>query len=281
MYKDEFNVHNFLAHPDVLIWQALTLRYKPVDLDVLPLYITLVFDRAVRAVVPWCAARTGPWLGSVLLYIGARIFDWNLASYPPGTHWYFNPFAWQLMFVFAAWCGIGGIAQIWSVDPVARGADHGAGVDRLRVPDRDDLAQRLPGCDGAEMDDQADLSDRQDRSRHAALHPLPRAGAGGLAVFSAQLGNRSPRNGCVRWCCAASIRCRYFCFGVFLSFGAHWILVQYPGGVWRQIVLSFGGMAIMTGACMASGPGREVPEPVRRRQNPRRRRRAGRGPAKA
>ena len=42
MYKDEFNVANFLAHPDELIWQALTLRYKPVDLDVLPLYIALI-----------------------------------------------------------------------------------------------------------------------------------------------------------------------------------------------------------------------------------------------
>src|SRR5437588_7654095 len=42
MYKDEFNIANFLAHPDELIWQALTLRYKPVDLDVLPLYIALV-----------------------------------------------------------------------------------------------------------------------------------------------------------------------------------------------------------------------------------------------
>ena len=38
MYTDEFNVHNFLEHPDILIGQALTLRYKPVDLDVLPLY---------------------------------------------------------------------------------------------------------------------------------------------------------------------------------------------------------------------------------------------------
>ena len=42
MYKDEFNVANFLAHPDELIGKALTLQYKPVDLDVLPLYITLV-----------------------------------------------------------------------------------------------------------------------------------------------------------------------------------------------------------------------------------------------
>jgi hypothetical protein len=29
MYEDEFNVHNFLQHPDILIGQALTMRYKP------------------------------------------------------------------------------------------------------------------------------------------------------------------------------------------------------------------------------------------------------------
>ena len=44
-------------HPDELIWQALTLRYKPVDLDVLPLYIALVFA-APLMLWAWCAART-------------------------------------------------------------------------------------------------------------------------------------------------------------------------------------------------------------------------------
>src|SRR4051812_22580121 len=29
MYEDEFNVHTFLQHPDILIGQALSLRYKP------------------------------------------------------------------------------------------------------------------------------------------------------------------------------------------------------------------------------------------------------------
>jgi hypothetical protein len=88
MYENEFNVFNFLQHPDVLIGQALTL---------------------------WCLSGAPPeldvaWLGA--LYVAARWFDWNLASYPPGTTWYFNPFAWQLMFVFAAWCGVGGAAKL-------------------------------------------------------------------------------------------------------------------------------------------------------------------------
>ena len=127
MYEDEFNVHNFLQHPDILIGQALTLRYKPVDLDVLPLYITLI---VASPLILWCLVRRPnlTLLGSVLLYIGARLFDWNLASYPPGTTWYFNPFAWQLMFVFAAWCGVGGVAKtewVWSSPAL----DHGRGLD--------------------------------------------------------------------------------------------------------------------------------------------------------
>ena len=112
MYADEFNVHNFLEHPDILIGQALTLRYKPVDLDVLPLYISLIAALHRWCCGAWCAARTGPCLARSCVYIGARVFDWNLASYPPGTHWYFNPFAWQLMFFFAAWCGVGGVAKL-------------------------------------------------------------------------------------------------------------------------------------------------------------------------
>ena len=54
MYENEFNVYNFLQHPDVLIGQALTLRYKPVNLDVLPLYIALVLASPHPAwPLPW------------------------------------------------------------------------------------------------------------------------------------------------------------------------------------------------------------------------------------
>src|SRR5260370_40755299 len=47
---------------------------------------------------------------SALLYFAARHFDWNLPSYPIGV-WYFNPFCWQLLFVFGAWFALGGTSQ--------------------------------------------------------------------------------------------------------------------------------------------------------------------------
>jgi hypothetical protein len=36
-----------------------------------------------------------------------------------------------------------------------------------------------------------------------------------------------------------------FCLGVFLSFAAHWILVQYGNGFFRQLIVSGAGIVIM------------------------------------
>jgi hypothetical protein len=111
MYENEFNVFNFLQHPDVLIGQAITLRYKPVNLDVLPLFIVLLF---ASPLVIWCLMRRPnvTLLASAILYGLSHCFDWNIASYPPGTTWYFNPYCWQLLYVFGLWCGSGGSSRI-------------------------------------------------------------------------------------------------------------------------------------------------------------------------
>src|SRR6202521_2001811 len=80
LYEDEFNVHNFLEHPDILIGQALTLRYKPVNLDVLPLYITLI---ATAPFMLWAMVRRPhlTLLAPVIPYICARVFCLNFSSF--------------------------------------------------------------------------------------------------------------------------------------------------------------------------------------------------------
>jgi hypothetical protein len=106
MLAHEFNIFNFLRHPDVMLLQGLMLKFKPVDLDVLPLYIVLLL--ASPALLWMMARRPGlTLLGSAVLYVVAREFDWNLPSFPAGS-WYFNPITWQLLFVFGMWCALGG-----------------------------------------------------------------------------------------------------------------------------------------------------------------------------
>ena len=78
---NQFNVAVFMNMPFREFIQALALRYKPVNLDVLPLYILLLgaFAPALRLMV-----RKPNWTlaGSLVLYIAARHFGWNLPASP-------------------------------------------------------------------------------------------------------------------------------------------------------------------------------------------------------
>jgi hypothetical protein len=111
LYAEEMNILDFLQQPDVTLVQALLLKFKPVNMDVLPLYIVLM---GTFPPVLWLLLRNGTLALalSVGLYALTWEFGWNLPAYPAGG-WYFNPFAWQLLFVFGAWCGLGGADRLY------------------------------------------------------------------------------------------------------------------------------------------------------------------------
>ena len=110
LYAEEMNILEFLQQPDVTLVQALLLKFKPVNMDVLPLYIVLMacFRRCCGCC---CATPRWRWRSRSLLYALTWEFGWNLPAYPSGT-WYFNPFAWQLLFVFGAWCALDGAERL-------------------------------------------------------------------------------------------------------------------------------------------------------------------------
>ncbi len=110
---NEFNVAGLVDNATETLRQGLFLRFKPLNLDVLPLYIVLM---GLFPPVLWFMLRK-PDLTMVLsiaLWLAARQFGWNLTAYPAGT-WYFNPFAWQVLFVFGAWCAMGGARRSGSL----------------------------------------------------------------------------------------------------------------------------------------------------------------------
>ncbi|HEY6619534.1 MAG TPA: OpgC domain-containing protein [Steroidobacteraceae bacterium] len=258
LYEDEFNVHNFLLHPDVLIGQALSLRYKPVNLDVLPLYIALI---ATAPFMLWAMVRRPnlTLLGSIVLFICARKFDWNLASYPPGTTWYFNPFAWQLMFIFAAWCGTGGANKIW---PIIQ-SRLALAVALLWILFGFLIVMSwhfaiLGWWVPAWLNKMMYPIDKTDLDMLRFTHFLA------LALVVVRF---VPHN----WAALTSkwlrpmVMCGQhslpiFCFGVFLSFAAHWVLMQYTRGVWEQLVISAAGILIMIGIAWVLDRADKVPD---------------------
>ena len=110
LYSEEMGIMDFLKHPDVTIVQALLLRFRPVNMDVLPLYIVLMLSLPIiLALMRWKPDVTLAL--SAMLYAATWEFDLYLSSYPNGV-WAFNPMAWQLLFVFGAWCALGGARRM-------------------------------------------------------------------------------------------------------------------------------------------------------------------------
>jgi len=101
----QFNVARLMEYPVETLTQGLFLKFKPLNLDILPLYIVLM---GMFPPVLWLMLRYKNWvmLGSALLYLAARHYGWNFPSYPSGV-WYFNPLTWQLLFVLGAWLALG------------------------------------------------------------------------------------------------------------------------------------------------------------------------------
>ena len=110
LYAEEMKILDFLKQPDITIFQALLLKFKPVNMDVLPLYIVLLLMFPPMLFLLLRAPNVAL-AGSAVVYALTWKLDWNLPAYPNGV-WFFNPFAWQLLFVFGAWCALGGSQRL-------------------------------------------------------------------------------------------------------------------------------------------------------------------------
>ncbi|HEY4135584.1 MAG TPA: OpgC domain-containing protein [Alphaproteobacteria bacterium] len=104
MYVEEMNIASFLNEPHIAILQALLLKFKPVYMDILPLYIVLL---AFFPLALWLIrqSRLFTLALSAALYLAARTFHLNLPAYPEDAVWFFNPLTWQLLFVIGAILG--------------------------------------------------------------------------------------------------------------------------------------------------------------------------------
>jgi hypothetical protein len=103
-YGEDFGISGFLQHPGVAIVEALVLRYQPDLLNILPLYVVLL------AMFPFVLLLLRshsllPMILSGTVYLWTWWFHWS----PPGNAgddgWYFNPLAWQFLFIAGATAG--------------------------------------------------------------------------------------------------------------------------------------------------------------------------------
>jgi hypothetical protein len=245
LYAEEMGVLDFLKQPDVTIIQALLLKFKPVNMDVLPLYIVLLL---LFPPILWLLQRK-PNLAlgaSVALYALSWEFGWNLPAYPNGT-WFFNPFAWQLLFVFGAWCALGGAERL--SDVLRSRVTLGLAIGYLlfaflivmtwHVPA---LGQFMPSWLGA-------LIYPIDKTNLDVLRFAHFLALGAVIVWFVPRdwsALRLPISRPAILCGQHSLE--IFCLGVFLAFAAHFIMGEIAGGVAMQIMVSVTGVVLMIAA---------------------------------
>jgi hypothetical protein len=240
---NQFNVAVFMSKPLGEFIQALALRYKPVNLDVLPLYILLL---GTFAPALWLMVRkpTLILVCSIAVYFAGRHFGWNLAASPSGF-WYFNPFAWQLLFFLGAWIALGGAQAIQSI--IRTRTVFWLAIAFLifafvvtMAPHAPDLGNLLPRW----ILEPFDPNDKTNLAPYRVVHLMALA-----IVVTRFLPADSP---VLQWrSLAPLIKCgqnslQVFCIGIVLSFCAHAAIEISLNSLWVQIFAGTIGILLMT-----------------------------------
>ncbi|WP_442894332.1 OpgC domain-containing protein [Bradyrhizobium sp. AZCC 1693] len=241
---DESNTRILLEHPGATLAHAVILQYRPVNADVLPIFVVY---HLLFAPLLWLLLRApNLTLGaSLLLYALVHVFGWTVPAWPNNV-WFFNPLAWQLPVVLGAWCVTGGkrfwplvtsrtalvlavlylafslmIALSWSIKP-----------PEALVP------QVLP-----KLLYQVNKSD---------LDPLRLLHFFALAILVVRL---IPRNwpGLMTPVMRGAIRCgenslAIYCLGVLLALASHIALLNISDALAMQIALSLAGIMVLIAA---------------------------------
>ncbi|WP_315784834.1 OpgC domain-containing protein [Bradyrhizobium sp. SZCCHNPS1003] len=244
LYTEEMGIMDFLKQPDVTIVQALILRFRPVNMDVLPLYIVLMlFLPLILWLMRW---RPDVTLGlSVILYAVTWELDLYLTAYPNGF-WAFNPFAWQLLFVFGAWCALGGARRMSRIinSPITLGLCVAYLVAAFCVT----LTWYIP-----------QLGHLMPRRIEQWMYPIDKTDLDvlrfahflALAALTVHYLRKdwpllkSPWLRPLIVCGQHSLE--IFCLGVFLAFAGHFVLAEVSGGAMMHAVISLCGILIMWG----------------------------------
>jgi len=244
LYTEEMGIMDFLKQPDVTIVQALLLRFRPVNMDVLPLYIVLML--ALPLILWSMKWRPDVTLGlSVVLYAVTWEYDLYLSAYPNGF-WAFNPFAWQLLFVFGAWCALGGARRMSRIlaSPVTMWIAIAYLVAAFYVTLTWYVPQ-VPHLMPKRFEQWMYPIDKTNLDVLRFTHFLA------LAALTVRFLPRDWPGLKSRWlrplilCGQHSLE--IFCLGVFLAFAGHFVLAEVSGGPAMHALISLSGVLIMWG----------------------------------
>ena len=244
-YLDETNTAFFFRNPGEAIIHAAILQYAPVNTDILPTFVLLhlAFPALLWLLIRSTAVALA---ASFLLYLMVQIFSWHVPAWPSGEL-YFNPLAWQVLFVFGAWYAQGGTGYLRKI--VQSRAVLVLAVLYLAFSLAVTLSWQIKAIEGFLPDAVSKLIYPIYKSH---LAPVRLIHFLSLAIVVVRL---TPRHwhGLPKPLITALIRCgenslAMYCFSILLSFIGFVILTQVSGTLAMQIVVSVTGIVLIIAA---------------------------------
>jgi hypothetical protein len=241
-YLDETNTGIFFANPGAALVHAIMLQYAPVNTDILPTFVLLHLSFPGLL---WLLMRFPGivFMGSAVLYLMVQIYSWHVPTWPSGEM-YFNPVAWQLLFVFGAWYACDGARRLRNL--VRSPVTLMAALLYLAFSFIITLSWQFKVLEQFVPTEVSDLIYPIYKSHLAPVRLLHFMA---LAVVVSRLTPPDWHPLMQPWM-TAMIRCgenslAIYCLGVLLSFLAHIVLVEVSGGLGMQVAVSIAGIALM------------------------------------
>lgn len=240
---EEYKVIGIVDDPTRTLLHGLLLKAIPLNLDGLQLFIVLMaaFPLVFAVLLRWPNLTM---TASLALYLAARQFDLHPWAVEAG-HWFFNPFCWQLLFVFGAWLALKGTRLINAMQEIAvlRQLALAYLLFALLVT----TAAKIPQL-GALMPDflmsPFTPNDRENLPPYRVLHLLALVFVASRWLPPDWAGLRSTAMRPLLKCGEEWLPC--FCVGVFLSFAGHFVLITSPNSLSVQVLVSVAGIVMMT-----------------------------------
>jgi hypothetical protein len=241
-YLDETNTGSFFQNPGAAIVHAAAMQYAPVNTDIL---LTFVLLHLAFPGLLWLLTRSAgvALMASFLLYLMVQLFGWHVPAWPSGEL-YFNPLAWQVLFVFGAWYAYEGAGRLRTI--VQSRAALVLAMFYLTFSLAVTLSWQIKALEGFMPDALSKVIYPIDKSHLAPerlLHFLA------LAIVVSRLTPPDWRGLMKPWM-TAMIRCgenslAMYCLSILLSFIGYVILVRFSSSIAMQAAVSIVGIALM------------------------------------
>lgn len=244
MYTEEMRIASFLDEPYLAVIKALMLQFQPNLLDILPMYIVLllIFPAVLLGLRRhWRLVL----LASFAVYAAVQAFGINIPAYPTGV-WFFNPLAWQFLFVSGAVLANRTVGRPGALPLAIPRSLYWASVVIFAVA----VFVRLTWTIHSAWEPWPALFLKElwpaDKTN---LSPVRLVSFFALVVLVAA---HVPRNARFLGTAPAQplIACgrhslEIFCLGILLSALGHFVLSEYGSGLPLQLAVNAGGIAIM------------------------------------